>query len=284
MYELLEALDATAEQSQAALSDPATAVSEKLHQVAFRTGLGNPLFASVEALEGLNRADLKERVSQLFTADRISVVAAGVEHGELKKIVEDSIKKVKIAPSSSVVAPKSVYYGGEARIEGGPQSTAIYAVAYPGASYTSSEYPASLVLKALLGGSQRVKWASPSARAGLLGDAATESTSSVAFSHSYSDSGLVGFVVEGETASVKDVVKMSIATLKGLSSKVSSEALEAAKKTAIIDAEASLNRHGLLDALSRESTGGVAALSDVSAISAVTAADIQKVFSFILCL
>ena len=277
VYEFLRALDATAEQTQSSLSDPSTAVVDKLHQVAFRNGLGNSLFASPEALDALKRADLQERVDNFFTSDRIAVVGTGVEHGELASLVEKSLANVKLSAASPAAPAKSVYYGGEARIEAGPESAAIYAVAYPGASTSSSEYAASLVLKALLGGTKKVKW---SASSGVLGKVATESTSSTAFSYSYSDSGLLGFVVEGETGEIKDIVKKSIAALKSLASSVPAAALESAKKAAVVDAEEALNRLGSLEALGKQATGGVAALTDVSSISSVTAADVQKVLVF----
>ena len=274
VYEFLKALDLTAEQTQSSLSDASTLVIEKLHQVAFRNGLGNPLFASPEALDTLKRADLQERVKNLFTSDRIAVVATGVEHGELSALVEKSLANVKLSPSSSATSSKSVYYGGETRIEAGPESTAIYVVAYPGASTASNDYAASLVLKALLGGSQRLKWGASS---GLLGKVATKSTGASVFSYSYTDSGLVGFVVEGETGEVKEVVKKSIAALKSVASSIPASVLEAAKKAAIVDAEEALNRLGSLEALGKQATGGVVALTDVSSISSVSAADVQKV-------
>ncbi|KAJ3342764.1 ubiquinol-cytochrome c reductase core subunit 1 [Kappamyces sp. JEL0680] len=275
VYEFINHLEATAAQTASSLADPATQVVDKLHQVAYRTGLGNSVFASSEALGCLSRADVKAYLAKHFAADRLTVVGTGVEHGELKALVEAAFKSASIPASSAAAPSKTTYFGGEARIEAGPNSTAIYAVAYPGASYTSSDYGASLVLKALLDGSKRLQWGD--SYGGALGDAATASTSSTAFSHSYSDSGLVGFVVEGKTAEVKEVTKKSIAALKALASSVSSAALEAAKKAAIVDAEASLTRSGVMDALSKEAiSGGVAALSNVSSISSVTAEDVQK--------
>lgn len=272
-------MNAVSAQTAASLADPSTVVMDKLHQIAFRTGLGNSLFATNNALDGLNRADLANHAQKYFTTDRISVVGSGVEHSELKALVETALQNIVISQAATKDS-QSIYYGGEARIEAGPSSNAIYAVAYPGTPYSSSDYSASLVLKALLDGSKRVKWGS--SYAGALGAASTESTSSTVFAHSYSDSGLIGFVVEGSTDEVKDVVKKSISAFVQLATSVSPEALEIAKKSALLDAQSSMTRSSVMDSLGKESTaGGVAALTDVSSIESVTAADILKVYTFI---
>ncbi|KAH6573973.1 hypothetical protein BSLG_007686 [Batrachochytrium salamandrivorans] len=273
-FEFLDAAPRAAEQTTSALVDPATIVFEKLHQIAFRNGLGNPLLASSQALNGLNRAKLFEFVDKYFTADRITVVGSGIAHNELKALVDAAFANVSLSSAKSET-PKSKYYGGEARIEAGPNSEAHYVMAFPGVAYTSPEYQASLVLQALLDGSQRVKWGS---RSGALAQASTEHTTSVAFSTSYSDAGLFGIHVVGATGEVKQVVSKSLSTLREVSNSISADAFTAAKKAAIIYAEESQTRSNLVDSISKGalSTSLLHTGPEILSINKVTIADVQK--------
>ncbi|KAI8930173.1 Metalloenzyme, LuxS/M16 peptidase-like protein [Entophlyctis helioformis] len=276
-YEFLDAVPRVVEQTAASLADPTTAVIEKLHQVAFRNGLGNSLFASEDALHALTRADLLSFAAKYFTADRITVVGSGVAHSDLKTLVDKALEGVDVA-SIGASGPKSQYFGGEARIEAGPHSTAHYAIAFPGAAVSSADYNASLVLRTLLDGSRRLKWGSRGGATGLLAGASTDHTSARAFNASYSDAGLFGIYVQGKGKEVKHVASKSLDALKALASNVSADALARAKKAAIVDAEDSLTRASLIDTVAKGtlSTGAFHAGSEVLAINQVTAADVQK--------
>ncbi|KAJ3261688.1 ubiquinol-cytochrome c reductase core subunit 1 [Boothiomyces macroporosus] len=266
VYEFLDALNGTASQSASALACRHVQTFEKLHQVAFRTGLGNSVFASKEALSGFTRAEVKAH-SKYLTPDRIAVVATGVAHTDLQAVVENALSKVSFA-KEAIETPKAKYFGGEARLEAGPNSLALYAVAYPGVAYTSEDYSASLVLRALLDQVQNVKWGSQS----------EQSTVVSGFSNSYVDTGLVGFIAEGKTGEIKAAVQKSIAALKGFASAIPADVFEAAKKAAVVTAETELNRQGLVEALGKEATSGkTTQLLDVANIKSVTAADVQKI-------
>jgi ubiquinol-cytochrome c reductase core subunit 2 len=268
-YEFADAAEETYEQSLSASSDPQAAVLDKLHQVAFRRGLGNAFFPSGEALKSLSRKNLKEFASNL-NADKIAVVGTGINHGDLKNLVEEALANVKL-PSGASEKTASKYYGGEARIAAGPNSEAVYAVAYPGPSLTSTDYYASLVLKELVDGTARVKWGTPSN--------GTESTVVEGFNANYSDNGLVGFVVKGNATEVKKVAQQAISSLKQAATGVTAEQLESAKKAAIVAFESQLNRQSLVEALGVEATLN-ANTSSVEALQKVTVADVQKVRMF----
>ncbi|KAJ2997320.1 ubiquinol-cytochrome c reductase core subunit 1 [Globomyces sp. JEL0801] len=275
-YEFIEAAHGAVKQTASALSCRHEQVNDKLHQVAFRTGLGNSIYAKKEAVAGLSRSDIKSFTANQFTEGNIAVVATGVSHSDLKTIVESTLSKLKVQAAANASVAPSKYFGGEARIESGPKSTAIYAVAYPGVAFTSPDYYASLVLGALLQGSKSVKRGNGS---GCLGAVGTEDTSVKAFTKSYSDAGLVGFVVEGKTAEIKSTVSAAIDALKSVSKSISAEALEGAKKGAIVTLEADLTRAGVIDALGKEALTG-STLLNIEAINSVTAADVQKVNGF----
>ncbi|KAJ3160179.1 ubiquinol-cytochrome c reductase core subunit 1 [Geranomyces michiganensis] len=281
-YEFLQTRPAVIEQANASLADPTVKVLDSLHQAAFRTGLGNSLFATAPAAKALKRADLEAFAAKYFTADRIAVVGAGVSHEDLKPLVEEAVAKfsdrIAKASSAATVAP-SKFRAGEIRIEAGPKAQAHYAVAFPSVAYTDAKYPAALVLRALLDGTKRLKWGSGSGSAGALSSAATPQTTVTAFEAGYTDAGIIGFYVQGAANEVKGVANKSVAAFKGLASKVSDEALARAKKSAIVDAEAALSRDVQVQEIAKSvfATGKVLTTADLAAaINKVTAADIQK--------
>jgi ubiquinol-cytochrome c reductase core subunit 2 len=242
---MVKALEFTDEQSSTYLATPQVRVNEELHRVAFRKGLGQASIASNEALNGLKRSDLADFVQNHFTKDRIAVVATGVNHDELVELVETSFDGIELKGSSEK-PPMTKYYGGESRIDAGPNSTALFSVAFEGSSTNPSDYYTSLVLAELLNSSTGVKY-SCSSKIG------TESTTVTGFSTSYSDSGLVGFTVKGLNSEVKQVAQNAINELKGATA-ISSNAFESAKKAAIISFETNSTRSNILESLGKEST------------------------------
>ncbi|KAI8915861.1 Metalloenzyme, LuxS/M16 peptidase-like protein [Gorgonomyces haynaldii] len=261
-YEFKDAREAAVEQTAGALQDAKTQAFEKLHQVAFRTGLGNPLYGSEAALENLGREDLTQFSSKYITPERITVVGAGVDHTELVELFKKALAKTQLPQSSGVQQPKQKYFGGEARIEAGPESEAHYVIAFPAAGYTAPEGAAAKVVASLLGGEPKVQWGSPS---GLLAQAA-EGVKISAFSTLYADAGLVGVHLSGENSKIKQAAHKALAVLKSLQNGISEEQLTAAKKAAIIASEPS-DRFALAESLAKQESVD---------IESVTASDVQK--------
>ncbi|KAI9102620.1 Metalloenzyme, LuxS/M16 peptidase-like protein [Phlyctochytrium arcticum] len=276
-YELFQTTPAVVEETQTVLSDPSVKVVEALHQAAFRSGLGNPLYASSAAAGGVKRAHIQDFASKYFTADRIAIVGHGVSHQDLQPLVEEALAKYQLSKSSVGTPAPSKFRGGELRFEAGPKSESHYAVAFPSVGFTDSNYAASLVLKALLDGAKRTKWGKNSGTTGLLSQAATENTSVAAFETGYSDAGLVGFYIQGPADEVKAVAQKSLAAFKSIADKASADALTRAKKIAIVDAEPS-TREASLAALAKDAFSGKKASSQqlIDAINKVSAADVQK--------
>lgn len=271
-YEFLDSLDAAKNESAAALADPQTEIFEKLHQIAFRTGLGNSVCTPASSFSGIARADIAEFAQSHFTPDRITIVGSGVNHQELKDLVETAFEGVTLSTILSHV-PESHFYAGEARIDAGPHSDAQYVIAYPGTPYTSSNYPASQVLAAMLGAKEPANYVH---HQGLLASATHNETIAKSFSVSYSDAGLLGIEVKGDATDVRVVASSAIEILHSIAKGVTSQALADGIKAAIIQSEEALTRRGLLDALGKDSkTFGT---QELSAISKVTAEQVQKVF------
>ncbi|KAJ3218539.1 hypothetical protein HDU67_005098 [Dinochytrium kinnereticum] len=271
-YEFLDAQPYVLSESAAALADPTTEVLDKLHQVAFRTGLGNSLFASPSSVNSLKRANLQEFAANYFTADRIALVGTGVAQDELAELLESSLKSVSLSSTKPTVAA-SQYFGGEARIEAGVKSTATYAIAFKSVSFSSPQYAASLVLRAALDGSRRLKWGAAGS-SGLLSQASSADASVSAFNTSYTDAGLFGIIVQGSNSAVKGAAQKGIDALKAVASSVSASTLEKAKKAAVLDSEAAL--FGSRDAATHEIGKNVLASGNYSTVTELAAA-ISKV-------
>ncbi|KAJ3330917.1 hypothetical protein HDU76_004503 [Blyttiomyces sp. JEL0837] len=283
-YEFLDAIPNILSESAASLADPSTKIFDTLHQTAFRTGLGNSLFASTAGVKALKRSHLQDFAANNIASGRLAIVGTGIAHEELTALVESSLKGFSVPTSAASVKP-STYFGGESRIEAGPKSASQLAIAFKSAAFTSAEYPAALVLRALLDGSQRLKWGSTSGVTGLLSKAATSSADVTAFEASYTDAGLIGFyVVGGDAAEVKSVAQKSIDAFKSVAggSGISADALARAKKAAIIDSEAGTfaSRDLAIQEIGRSvlATGSYRTSGELAtAISGVTVEDVVKV-------
>eukprot|EP00842_Homolaphlyctis_polyrhiza_P000450 jgi/Hompol1/1405/HPOL_001473-RA len=290
-YEFLDAAPLTEQQTAAAHADAKTKVIEQLHHVAFRTGLGNPLFASSEALHGLTRADVQKFAAKHLSADRVTIVGTGVAHTELVALVEKALEdaNVSLAPAATdAKAPASRYFGGSARIEAGPHSETLVAYALPGAAAGSRDHAVARVLRSLLGGSPRsIKWGSRNGATGLLASAASAEASAEAFDAAYSDAGLIGFLVHAPSASsATAATRAAVQTIKSLaSSPVSAEALARAKKAAIIDLEDSRSHATIEHVIADPSAVAAAALLPGSAlapeISAINSVSADQLLSFV---
>ncbi|TPX30602.1 hypothetical protein SeMB42_g07894 [Synchytrium endobioticum] len=282
-YEFLDAIPRVVAESRASLADPTISVLEALHRVAFRTGLGNPLFASEESLHGLTRAHIAKFVSTHFKPERTAIVGVGICHADLVEMVQGLLSKVKFGDASaSESTSTSKYHGGEVQTDGGPHAEAHVAVAFPGVPFTSPDYPASLVLRALLDSTPRISYSHASE--GALASASTPLTSLAGLHASYSDAGLIGFYAKGNISEMKSVVQGAMQALGSVASNVSDAALARAKKMAVIDGQAAVETKGdqayEVGKQVLSSIGAFHSAADLAdAISKVTAQDVSKLAS-----
>ncbi|KAJ3222805.1 ubiquinol-cytochrome c reductase core subunit 1 [Clydaea vesicula] len=242
-YEFLDTRNLVIEETEAALHVPSVLVANSLHRVAFRSGLGNSIFAPTETIHNLKRSHLAEFTNEHFTADNFAVVGSGVNQKELSQLVEDSLKNFTLKPKFLGQTKATKYYGGEERFNSG-SSEAHFAIAFPSASFNSKEYAASLVLRALLDGSRRVSWGSLSGSSSLLSAAATAHTSVSAFNSAYTDAGLFGLYIKGTASDVKQVAQKAVDVLKSVANGTgfSDISVARAKNTVIVDSEVGVTR------------------------------------------
>jgi len=241
-YEFLDARTLVYQETTASLADPLVKVVDTLHNVAFRTGLGNSLFANEVTANGLKRKDVHEFIAKYFTADRIALVGSGVNQTDLKELLEPALQAFSLPPTFTGSVAPTKYFGGEVRFNSGLGSESLFALAFPSASSKSVQgYATALVLRALLDGTKRLSWGSPSGSSSLLACCATPKTSVSAFSTSYTDAGLLGFYIQGDAADVKQVAQRSIDALKSVAAEdgFTDVSVNRAKKAAIVESESS---------------------------------------------
>ncbi|KAM0754956.1 LuxS/MPP-like metallohydrolase [Meredithblackwellia eburnea MCA 4105] len=242
-----EVIPAVASEYEQAIADPATYALDIAHQLAFRTGLGNSLFASPHAAVDYKSAATFAQ-SAFSTPSNFSVVSTGVDSGALSSLVSEFF--VPTSSGGSVSTPKASYYGGEIRVPGAGHSHSPidhFLVAFKGTPASEVELT---VLRHLLGGESSVKW---SPGQSPLAKLATPTASAKAFNYGYSDAGLFGIFVSAPTAEVGGVAKSAVEALQTVAKGASDEAVkQAIQKAKFAAASALESRAGKVELLGSE--------------------------------
>ena len=144
-------LEAAAETQELVLLDDT-------HRVAFRNSpLGRPVLCPTSRVGRVTGADLRAFRDQYFSADRIVVAAGGISHDSLVAAAERNLGG--LAPKKSAIT-ESKYFGGES-ITPADIPVAHVTLGFRGASVSSADQAAILVLRNLFGGDgASVKWSS----------------------------------------------------------------------------------------------------------------------------
>ena len=150
-WEVAEASAAALEASARELGNVSTMLTEAVHAAAFYddSTLGRTRF-----LPEWNAGNISHEVATAFReaalhGDNVVVSASGVEHDELVAAAESYF--AGIAAGKGPATPAATYVGGEERIRGsGSQTHTVVALGGPG--YGSSDFAATQVLSAILGG------------------------------------------------------------------------------------------------------------------------------------
>lgn len=150
-YEVKEAAEKLEADLKGLADNPQLALMEALHGAAYWGDLAKPLLAPVGAPGALSAEAVAEFVAENYTAGRIVLAGAGVEHGELVKLAEPLLGGVPAGAGAPEGA--SSYTGGEARLPApGPLTHAILAFELEGGWRSVEASVAATVLQYLLGG------------------------------------------------------------------------------------------------------------------------------------
>ncbi|KAI3404912.2 MAS2 [Candida oxycetoniae] len=153
--EFLEALQTADYEVQELEYKPQILLSEKLHEAAYKGGLGNSLFIKRERIPDLRRSDVVEYHREFFQPSNIVVAMVGVPEEKAIRMVEE---KFNGSPSGKARERVGSYIGGEVCV---PHQVPLYAnqpelyhmqVAFQTTGLLDDDLYALATLQKLLGG------------------------------------------------------------------------------------------------------------------------------------
>lgn len=257
---------------------PVSRVLDLVHKAAYRTTLGNTVFAPKYNIKKLETEHLLYYVQKNFTSDNAIISSVGVDLETLAQISED----LNLPCGDSTSASKATYYGGDLR-KAKPLDASYLAVVGEGVSYKDSQSAAFAVLQYLLGKGSSVKWG---VGQGVLEQSIVKTNASdnyavSAVNYNYSDSGIFGFVLAYNGKDVCQVLKAAVQSLK--SPKVDANEVNRAKKQLLLSLVADFESSaGILENITNQAsiTGQVLPVQKlIAAVEAVSVEDVKKAAS-----
>jgi len=94
-------------------ADHDTRIIELLHRNAYRTGLGNSLYAPEISLDSVDKTALEQYAAKHFVAGNVAVAGAGVDFHSLEHAVGHHLK----IAGAKVASTPTKYHGGEASFD-----------------------------------------------------------------------------------------------------------------------------------------------------------------------
>lgn len=213
-----------------------TTMLEALHQAAYTGSLGQPLICPPDHVGLLTADTCAQFVSQLYTAPRIVLAAAGVEHGALVSLATPLLGGLPGGPAGE---PPSTYVGGDWRqYSPSPVTHAILAFEFEGGWRNVKGATAMTVLQYLMGGGGSFSAGGPGK--GMHSRLYTRVLNQhawvqncTALTSLYNNTGLVGISGSADSGHTEQLINVMVKELQAVATKVSDEELERAKKATI---------------------------------------------------
>lgn len=197
-------------ESLAASADPSSLALEAAHALAFRNGLGNPIFATAP----VPIDTVKSFASDAFTQSNIAIISSGIDESVIKQLVQSKLSSLPSGSSAST--SKSQYFGGETRIPAHGTNTLFIGFG------TSTPSSALSVLAAHLDPTPSVKWTEGSSPLASLPSSVTAQV----VHEPYSDGALFGVLLQGENPEeLKTAGKTAVQAIKGAAGALKGDAL-----------------------------------------------------------
>lgn len=214
---------------------------EKAHQLAFRNGLGNPMFSTHQNL--VDHIKVRMFAQTLYTRSNIVVVGSGVDHQALLGYVH---LYFDLNDPEQIKRP-STYYGGDERTRSTNQD-AHCTMAFRGFPSGSSDYYVSKVLQEVLGGQKHLKWGAEQCKLAAVKSQISKDSEITSFSIGYSDIGLFGLQLNTPNHDIGKAVKLTMDAMAALKNHITDHELERAKNLAKMNfANIAQNRLDLMD-------------------------------------
>jgi len=217
--------------------NPQTTLLEALHSVAYHGGLGRPLIAPKEILGGLNADVLAEFYAENYTAPRMVLAAAGVEHNALLQLAEPLFSSVPAGNPPQ--APVSQYVGGDWRqFSPSPLTHTVLAFEFSGGWRDVNGSVAMTVLQYLLGGGGSFSAGGPGKgmHSRLYSRVLNQHPwvhNCTAMTSLYNTTGLVGIFASAESSRAEEMTSVLCREMEAVAKEVPSAELERAKAAAI---------------------------------------------------
>ncbi|RKP13005.1 Metalloenzyme, LuxS/M16 peptidase-like protein [Piptocephalis cylindrospora] len=271
-HELAAVQRLVAAETAQAMASPEALLTDILHRAAYRSGLGNSLYAH----QSLNEEQVKNYLGSRSSAG-ISVVANGADHATLSSLVQEAFNASSISGSAS--PPSSIFHGGEERsfLPGANH----FAIAW---DVQNSRAPATILEKLLGSSGPRVRWGEGVSPLASLSTRLADTTVT-ALQFTYTDAALLTLATSGPRAA--EAAKSAVAELRKVAEgSITSESLSRAIKTAKMDF-VSGRELGPDRALSIASDAGLGVkrvgFADIhSALDSVTAQQVQDLAKSLL--
>jgi processing peptidase subunit alpha len=217
--------------------NPQTTLLEGLHSVAYTGGLARPLIVPEGCLGGLNADVLADFYAANYTAPRIVLAGAGVDHGELARLAEPLL--AGLPRSGAAAEPRSEYVGGDWRqFSASPLTHAILAFEYRGGWRDVKGSVAMTVLQYLLGGGGSFSAGGPGK--GMHSRLYTRVLNQHPWMHNctalnsiYNSTGLVGIFASAESSQAGAMVDVLSQEMQAVARDVPEAELERAKAAAV---------------------------------------------------
>ncbi|KAJ2658669.1 ubiquinol-cytochrome c reductase core subunit 1 [Coemansia sp. RSA 1200] len=228
-HEFRDVAKAVGFESLCAHADPTTRLVEGIHQAAFRSGLGNSLFALTSSPVVTGDA-VRQYAQTAIAGNRIAIVGTGVDSQQLADLVsQSSLSALELqTPSPLANGTGSKFFGGAQQLYESASPVSHYALAF------SAEPESAPVLASLLGAQKRMKWSTGVSPLAKL--AAAEGFEAESFSFGYSDAALVGVVVSAASGQIKSAVEKVAATIQKEIATANADAVQRAVAAARLDA------------------------------------------------
>ncbi|EDW76726.1 uncharacterized protein Dwil_GK20075 [Drosophila willistoni] len=184
---------------------------ELVHKAAFRLGLGNSIYVPRFQLGNLSTETLLHYVANNYAPSRAAVVGVGIDNNTLSGFAQTLEFPTG---SGSGKASSASYYGGDARKDTAGHRATVAVAGLGGAASNHKEALAFAILEQTVGGVAATKRGNS---AGVFGEAASSaggSSTVKALNASYSDAGLFGFVVSGDSKDIGKTVDSLVRALK----------------------------------------------------------------------
>nr|CAG8617296.1 4800_t:CDS:2 [Entrophospora candida] len=280
-HEFKEVKQSVAFERSTAESTPEILTLETAHEVAFRNGLGNSLFAN-STTKIKSSEDVIAYANKVYTAPNITIIGTGVDHNELETLTENLFKDINHTLPATPINSK--YFGGEVRLSSG-NDTSHFVLAFEGAPGGTSDFYTLQILRSLLDGDKYTKWGEGVTKLAQTANKFVDTKIS-AFNTGYSDAGIFGVYFSGKPTSIRSAVDATVEQLQHVAKGVDIEEFKRAIAKAKYNTAASYDaRYSKTETLGNQilSSAKITSASEaVSGYDHIKASDVTKIANEIL--